>query len=31
VRHIDSREHVGGSFLGLTSDNRLEDVTLFLQ
>ena len=31
VRHIDSRENIGGAFLGLKSDNRLEDVTLFLQ
>jgi hypothetical protein len=31
VRHIDSRVNIGGAFLGLTSDNRLEDVTLFLQ
>ena len=31
VRHIDSRVNIGGAFLGLTSDNRLEAVTLFLQ
>lgn len=31
VRHIDSRMNIGGAFIGSTSDNRLEIVTLFLQ
>jgi len=31
VRHIDSRMNIGGAFVGSTSGNRLDVVTLFLQ
>ncbi len=31
VRHIDSSRNIGGEFVGSTSDNCLEVVTLFLQ